>query len=132
MLNTQAVEHFDTHLEGVFAFRINARLTNDDLQAMARVMNTAFDTYDEVDMLLVFNTDADSEFGAGLNGEAIKAQFRALTNVRNYCVSGAPDAADSMIKFFDKIMPVNASTFESEHNALEYLRAQPKVTSKAA
>lgn len=132
MLNTKSIEQFDTKLYGTFAFRIKAEIRDDDLEAMADVMNKAFDALDEVDMLLVFQSDEGSEFGAGMNFDVLKSRFRAISNVRNYCVANAPDNAESMIEFFNKLMPVDARTFNSEHNALEYLRAQPALGSAAA
>ena len=132
MLRTQAIEQFATHLYGVFAFRITDRLTREDLKEMAETMNRAFDHHEEIDLLISFRTDEDAELIAGLSAEAIKAQFRALSKVRNYCVAYAPEGAEAMIEFFDNILPVKARTFASEHNALEHLRAQPGLAKSAA
>jgi hypothetical protein len=94
---------------------------------MAETMNTKFDRMDSVDMLLSFQCDEGAEAGAGLSFEVLKSQFRSLSKVRNYCVVQAPGNADSVIAFFDKLLPVNARNFSSEHNALEHLRSQPEL-----
>lgn len=124
MLRTNSIEQFATHIPGTYGFRITEKIAGDDLEAMAETMNRAFDNRDEVDMLISFKSDEGAELSAGLNGEVIKAQFRALSKVRNYCVVQAPDAPEKLIKFFDNVLPVKARSFDSEHNALEHLRAQ--------
>jgi len=132
MLITKSVEEFATHIHGVYAFRITGELTNEDLNALATKMNSAFDRMEQVDMLISFRSDEGVEFGAGFDAEVIKSQFRAITNVRNYCVAYAPDTAKTLIEVFDNILPVKATTFESEHNALEHLRAQEPLARSAA
>ncbi|EAQ98823.2 STAS/SEC14 domain-containing protein [Congregibacter litoralis] len=132
MLRTQSIEEFATHLHGVYGFRVKGEISSKDLEDMAERMNQVFDRMDKVDMLVSFENDEGAELGAGLNVEVIKAQFRALTSVRNYCVAYAPESAKSLIEFFDNILPVKARAFGSEHNALEHLRAQEPLTKKAA
>lgn len=132
MLITDSVEQFDSGIEATFAFRITGEVQSEDLEAMAEVMNRAFDRTPKVDMLVVFKSDEGSEFGAGIRPEVMKSQFRALFQVRNYCVVKAPEAAATLIEVFDNIVPLDARTFESEHNALEYLRAQPRLDARAA
>lgn len=132
MLRTTSIEEFATHIHGVYAFRIVGEVTGEDLEAMAEKMNSVFDRMDKVDMLVSFKSDAGTELTAGLNVEVLKAQFRALTNVRNYCVTHAPESSSKLIEFFDNILPVKARSFSSEHNALEHLRAQEPLTKAAA
>jgi hypothetical protein len=127
MLNTGSIEQFEPHIPGLYAFRITGEVKRDDLEAMAKTMNEAFDHNDEVDMLVSFKSDEGAEFGAGLSLEAIKSQFRGLSGVRNYCVAQAPDNAAKVVDLFGKLLPVDAKTFSSEHNALQHLRAQPPI-----
>jgi len=128
MINTASIEQFETHVPGVYAFRVKDEVTREDLEAMAQTMNTAFDRLDELDMLISFKSDLGSEFGANLDAEVLKAQFRSISKVRNYCVAGAPEAAEAAIRFFRHLIPVEAKTFDSEHNAIEHLRAQSPLT----
>ncbi|GAB5413688.1 MAG: hypothetical protein Cons2KO_12910 [Congregibacter sp.] len=132
MLRTKSIEEFATHIYGVYAFRITGEVQGEDLEAMANKMNQVFDRMEQVDMLVSFKNDEGAELTAALNIEVIKAQFRALSNVRNYCVVHAPESSKKTIEFFDSILPVKASTFSSEHNALEHLRAQEPLTQSAA
>ena len=132
MLKTQSIEQFATHIHGAYAFRVTGKVSREDMEEMAEVMNQAFDGLDKVDMLVSFHSEDGSELTAGLSSETIKAQFRAVNKVRNYCVVRAPGAGEQVIEMFDSILPVDAQTFSSEHNALEFMKAQPSLTRAAA
>ena len=132
MIHTDAIKQFDSKIDGVFAFRVTSEVGREDMSAMAQVMNDAFDRFDEVDMLICFENNDGAQLGAGLSAEAAKAQFRAISKIRNYCVVNAPEGAENLIAMFDAIMPVDAQTFASEHNALEHLRTQSDVKKHAA
>lgn len=126
MLNTKSIEQFETHIDGLYAFRVNEKITREDLRAMADVMNDAFDVRDEVDMLISLKASDGADFDATFDTEIIKANFRALTKVRNYCVAYAPGNAEKIMNLLSRVLPVEAKTFGSEHNALQHLRAQAK------
>jgi hypothetical protein len=126
MLTTANIEEFDPGLPRTFAFRIHDEVTKDDMEAMSTRMNEAFDRDDgKVDMLLVFKTNKTSETGASWSGEAMKAQGRSLSNVRNYVVANAPGQAGGIVETMGKVMPVEAKSFETEDEALAWLRTQP-------
>lgn len=127
MLQTPTIQQFDPGLPGVFAFRITGEVPKDDFRAMGEAMNSAFDERDKVDMLLVFESQAGSQAGAPLDGEVLKAQLRSLGNVRNYVVANAPDRAESILDALDKVIPIDMKTFDTEDEALGYLRGQPPL-----
>mgnify|MGYP001145110493 CR=1 FL=1 len=109
----QSVKHIPTDNLRVYAFEICGELSEEDLQIMAETMNEAFDKHEKVDMLLLFKTYDGTETGASLDSEVIKSRFRALANVDKYVVVGAPDGAQTMIDVMDKVIPVDAKTFDS-------------------
>lgn len=125
MLKTATIEQFDAGRPWIYAFRITGEVTSDDMEAMAQTMNAAFDAHADVDMMLVFISGEGSEAGASLDAEVMKSQFRSLSNVRHYVAVRAPDAAESMIRTMDTVMPVDARTFQSEAEAMDFLHAQP-------
>lgn len=111
----------------VFAFRIRGKLASDDFAAMAEIMNAAFDTWDTVSMLLILEEFEGRETGAGLDLETMKSQFRSLRHVEKYAVVGPPTFARKMINLMDKIIPVDARTFDAaeEHRAWAFVGARP-------
>lgn len=126
MLTTANIKEFDPGLPRTYAFRIFDEVTRDDMEAMSARMNDAFDRDEgKVDMLLVFKTSKTSEAGASWSAEAMKAQGRSLSKVRNYVVANAPGQAGGVVETMGKAMPVEAKSFETEDEALEWLRTQP-------
>lgn len=130
MLTTPNIKEFDAGLSRTYAFRIFDEVTREDMKAMSERMNDAFDRDDgEVDMLLVFRTNETSETGAGWSGESLKAQGRSLSNVRNYVVANAPGQAGGIVETMGKVMPVEATSFDTEEEAIAWLKAQPRPRS---
>jgi hypothetical protein len=123
----QAVHPVPTTREDLLAFRITGKVEKEDMHEMAEMANAAFDRHETVDMLLIFDNFSGPDTGALFDGEAMKAQFRALTNVDRYVVVGAPDSARSMIETMGAIIPVTAMTFDKgdEEKAWVELGARP-------
>tara|TARA_R110002012_G_scaffold255355_2_gene435295 strand:- start:107 stop:526 length:420 start_codon:yes stop_codon:yes gene_type:complete len=111
----------------VFAFVICAEVSRDDMKTMAKIMNSAFDTYESVSMLLIFADYDGSETGAGLNAETLKSQIRSLRHVEKYAVVGAPPAAAGLINAMGALIPVDARTFDAadEEEAWRFVGARP-------
>ncbi len=115
--NSGAIRSIPTTEESVFAFRITGQVEQQDVHEMAQKVNLAFDRFDEVGMLLIFDDFEGQDAGAIFDGETLKAEFRSLSKVQNYAVVGAPDAAASMIDFMDNLIPADARSFEPEEEA---------------
>ncbi|UWQ18834.1 STAS/SEC14 domain-containing protein [Jannaschia sp. M317] len=95
-----------------FAFEIEGEVSAEEMETLAKQMNAAFDTYDQVNMLLVFAPYGGSELGAGLDWESIRSRFRSLSHVNKYAVVGAPEGAAMMIEAVGRMIPVEARTFD--------------------
>jgi hypothetical protein len=124
MPSPQTVTQFDPGLPATYAFRIDGAVDKESMSAMSHTMLDAFDRHDMVDMLLVFEGEVDSETGASFTMEAVKSRVKSLTNVRNYVVAGGTERARDLLETMDVISPVNAETFKTEAEALDWLRAQ--------
>ena len=132
MLETPSSTETANDIDGLFSFTIRGKVSREDMESMARSMLDRFETWDNLDMLLVFADYDGAETGASLGGDALSAQARSLTNVRNYVTAGAPDAAGKMIEALSKLIPVDGRAFETEAEAMAFLRAQPPLTRKTA
>ncbi|GAA5072824.1 STAS/SEC14 domain-containing protein [Roseibacterium beibuensis] len=125
MLSTDTIQEFDPGIANVHAFRITGAVTRDDMAAMGERMNTLFDALPKdrkIDMLLVFDTDRSAEAGANWSTDAMTAQAKAVTNVRNYVVANAPGDAGGIVETVGKVLPVEAKSFDSEEAALAWLK----------
>jgi len=125
MLSTDTIQEFDPGIANVHAFRITGAVTRDDMAAMGERMNTLFDALPKdrkIDMLLVFDTDRSTEAGANWSTDAMTAQAKAVTNVRNYVVANAPGDAGGIVETVGRVLPVEAKSFDSEEAALAWLK----------
>ncbi len=96
----------------LLAFEIQAKIPKADIEWMSGIVDEAFDTHDEVDMLLIMTNYEGSELGAMFSGEATAVQVRSLGRVRKYAVVGAPGWARAMIELSGKVTPVETKTFD--------------------
>jgi hypothetical protein len=125
MFTCPSIVQINTTRLDLFAFRITAEVSRDDMTAMAEYMNEIFSTHEEkVDMLMIFDRYEGAEAGASLSWESLKSRFRSVTNVGRYIVVGAPDAVEGMIEIMDHLIPVDAETFDTEEAAWRELGAE--------
>ena len=128
MLSLPSITQIATSRDTLFAFRIIAEVTREDMTEMAEYMNHVFDTHPEkVDMLMIFDRYEGAEMGASWSWEALKSRFKSVSNVNRYVVVGAPEGAKSLIEVMDKLIPVEAETFDEEIAAWRSLDAEAVV-----
>lgn len=125
MMNTKSVIQIETSRPELYAFRITNEVTADDMESMAKTMNTAFDAHDDkIDLLLIFDRYDGAEFGAGWGWESIKSRFKSVANLNRYVVVGVPEDAKDVIAAMGKVIPVKAETHDSEESAWRALNAE--------
>lgn len=124
MLTLPSITQIATSRKDLYAFRITAEVSREDMTAMAEYMNRVFDQTEKVDMLMIFDRYKGAETGASLSWEALKSRFRSATNVGRYVVVGAPDGAETLIDVMNAIIPVEAETFHEEFAAWRSLDAE--------
>lgn len=124
MLTLPSITQVRASRDDLFAFRITAEVSREDMTAMAEYMNEVFDSHDSVDMLMIFDRYEGAETGASLSWEALKSRLRSVSNVNRYVIVGAPSGAQSLIEVMDAIIPVKAETFDEEIAAWRSLNAE--------
>ena len=118
MLDTASIRELPGRRPRLHAFRITGTVTREDMAAMGQRMVDVFEASDQkVDMLLIFDGYEGAEGLAGLSWPAIRSRTEALWAVDRYVVAGAPDAAAQTIEAMDKVMPVQAETYDTEAEA---------------
>lgn len=110
----------------LLAFEVAGRLTAPDVEWMAARATDGFDRLGTVDMLIVVRDWQGADLGAMADPAMLTAQLRSLRHVRRYAVVGAPAWARTMIAASDKLIPVEAKTFDAgaEAAAEAWLRQQ--------
>jgi hypothetical protein len=122
----RAVHPEPTTRENLLAFRITGKVTKEDMHHMAEMANAAFDRFETVDMLLIFDNFDGEETGALFDLEGIKAQFRAILNVGRYVVVGAPESARTLIEGMGAILPLKAMTFDKGEEELAWVELEAR------
>ena len=82
-----------------------------------------------VSTLLILSDFGASDAISGVNPSSLYAQGRSLAHVERYAVVGAPALAAGMINTFEKVLPVEARTFdpEDEASAWDFVGARPRA-----
>ncbi|QUJ76343.1 STAS/SEC14 domain-containing protein [Sulfitobacter albidus] len=125
MFTCPSIIQIPTTRDDLFAFRITAEVSREDMAGMADHMNGIFDSHEgKVDMLMIFDRYEGAETGASLSWESVKSRFRSVSNVGRYIVVGAPERAERMIEIMDHLIPVEAETFDTEEAAWRELGAE--------
>ena len=101
----------------LLAFQVAGKIDRPAIEDMAHQIDTAFDAYDRIDILLIMADFEGMEAAAIFDREALGAQARSVRHVRKYGVVGAPAWARAMIEFFDFLSPVEAKTFDLAEEA---------------
>ncbi|MEW9918103.1 STAS/SEC14 domain-containing protein [Marimonas sp. MJW-29] len=124
MLTLRSITQIATSRADLYAFRVTAEVSREDMTAMAEYMNRVFDKKDGVDMLLIFDRYDGAETGATLSWEGLKSRLRAVANVNRYVVVGAPESAEALIEAMGALIPVEAQTYDEEFAAWRALDAE--------
>jgi len=127
MLDTSSITEEDFGLPATLAFRVGGRVTEPEMKMLSDRVLEAFDRFDKIDLVLIFDRFEGAEKGASANLTSLKARTASLWNVRSYVVAGAPDSAREMIEGMGRVLPVDARTFDTEAEARAYLEAQPRL-----
>jgi hypothetical protein len=130
----RAVHPQPTTQPNLLAFRITGKVTKEDMHQMAQMANAAFDRFETVDMLLIFDNFDGEETGALFDLAGLKAQFRAILNVGRYVVVGAPESARALIEGMGAMLPLKAMTFDKGEEELAWveLKARPATATGTA
>lgn len=114
LFKTESIQQIPARDSHVFAFRISGKVSDDDSEAMAKFMNTAFDNADHVNMLMLLSDYTGSDWDSIFEPEVLESRFRSLSKVKKYAVVGAPERAARMIQAMDWVLPVDAKTFTED------------------
>ncbi|MGR3467205.1 MAG: SpoIIAA family protein [Shimia sp.] len=122
-------ERLETPRPDFHAFRVHPGFDRTGMEAMAKHMNDAMDAPGKIDLLIEFAPGFDmSDSPSGTGWESFKTNFKSLTNIDRYVVVGAPETAEKMIGAMDKIIPVDARTYDhAEREAAWASLAAPRA-----
>lgn len=108
------------------AFEVTGYVKDEDANAMARYMDAIFKEKDDVNLLLHLHNFTGSQSEALFNGNVINSNWQSLFKVKKYAVIGAPEATKELIRYMNKLLPVEAKAFAptEEHMAWKFVGAR--------
>lgn len=107
-----AISRIGTDRKDLFAFEINGRIHQADIEWMAGTLQDAFTRLGKVDILIVMKHWDGIDMSAAFDPKALAAQAQAGSHVRKYGVVGAPGWAAAMINLLSPLTPVEERTFD--------------------
>lgn len=110
-MKQRAITRIDTSRHDLFAFEINGRIHEPDIEWMAATLQDAFTRLGKVDILIVMKHWDGIDMSAAFDSRGLAAQAQANGHVRKYGVVGAPGWAAAMINLFSPLTPVEEKTF---------------------
>lgn len=125
-LDSAHVTDIATDIPELQAFRISGRLTGEDVAALSQHVRGIFERSDKIDMLIAFEAAQEPEIIPPYNYDAAKANAMTLKNLRNLAVVNAPAYMHTLLDAVDKVVPVAIRSFNSEDEALGWLRGAHK------
>lgn len=128
-MHTASIRQLPTKRSDLFAFEVSGRIHSPDIEAMAKVIEAAFASFDKIDMLILITVWDGIDAGAVFDREALSVQARASKHVRKYAVVGAPGWAEAMINLFSPFTPVEEKTFDlnQQDEAWAWIDGDPSI-----
>lgn len=119
-----AIERLSASRPDLLAFEVRGRISKPEVEAMAAEVAAAFDSIEEIDLLIIIREWHGMDLDAAFDWESLKVQGRAGMHVRKYAVVGAPAWAAVMINALSPFTPVEERTFDlaREADAWEWIR----------
>lgn len=117
---------------GLLAFEIVGTIDKGAIRSMAEQVLATFDAVGEIDLLVLMDRFEGMTTGAVIDPTNLLSQARSLSHVRKYGVVGAPKVAAAMIEVFDKLIPVDAKTFEAHEIDAAWAWIRSPETDEAA
>jgi hypothetical protein len=108
----RAITRLSSTRGDLFAFEINGRIHEPDIEWMTRTLQVAFTQHGKVDIIILMRQWDGIDLSAVFDSDSLAAQARANSHVRKYAVVGAPGWATAMINLFSPLTPVEEKTFD--------------------
>lgn len=94
-------------------FTFEPTLDHRQVEGMARVVEAAIDTTEDLRLLLDLRATGTFDPGAFLSSRGLLASIRSIGPVTRYAVVGAPSLAAVAVETFGTILPLEACAFEA-------------------
>jgi len=110
----QALRMLQTTNESVFAYDVDGRLTEKDIENVVRELKTIYEREEKVNILGRLTNYKGFDVSALLNDDLYRFQFQTFSKVDKYALIGAPAWMRNLLELVDPALRPKIKVFEPE------------------
>jgi hypothetical protein len=109
-----AARRLETGSDRLYAFEIDGRLGEADIDLMLAPLTAAFERGEKIDVLLRIRDFEWFEAQGAFRSSVFSAKMAALRHLRRYAIVGAPDWMEAMIRLTDRLTAIEMRAFDDD------------------
>jgi len=109
-----ALHMLQTTNENVFAYDVNGRITERDIEELVRELKTIYERKEKVNLLGRLTNYKGFDVSALLNDDLYRFQFQTFSKVDKYALVGAPTWLRNLLELVDPALRLKIKVFEPE------------------
>lgn len=121
-----SIHLLQTSSDAVFAYEVDGRIREKDIEMAVREINAAFERHDKINVLVRMKNWNGFDLAAVLNDDLFKMKYRALSKVDRYAVVGPKPWMRNFLELLDPLFSTNIRIFEAsdEEGAWDWVGAR--------
>lgn len=130
----RAIHFLQTTNDAVFAYEINGRVTEKDIEDAVNELKDLFERKEKVNVLARMKDFAGFDLSALLNDDLYRVKYQALSHVDRYAVVGAPTWMRNFLELIDPAFRLKIKVFdiENENDAWEWVGASQALLAESS
>ncbi|MBA2378308.1 MAG: STAS/SEC14 domain-containing protein [Blastocatellia bacterium] len=108
-----AIHFIQTTNDKVFAYAVNGRIVEQDIENAVKEINLAFERHDKINVLVRMKDFGGFDLMAVLNGDLFKVKYKALSKVDRYAVVGPRPWMRNFLELIAPAFNVEIRIFET-------------------
>lgn len=125
--NIPVIRRILTDRDNVFAFAVEGRLDEKALQNLYGLLEAAYETHDEVDLLIRLTGYEGIDWSSAFSESMFELRSKSLRKLRRYAVIGGPLWLHASISLMKPFLSIELRAFDAdnEDQAWKWLEAEP-------
>jgi len=130
----RAIHFLQTTNPNVFAYEVDGRVTEKDIEETVRELKSFFERTEKVNILVRMKNFSGFDLSALLNDDLYRVKFQALSKVERYAIIGAPTWMRNFLELIDPAFSIKIHVFdaENENDAWEWVGASQSLLAESS
>jgi hypothetical protein len=130
----QAIHFLQTTNENVFAYEVDGRVTEKDIEETVKELKSKFDQKEKINILARMKNFDGFDLIALLNDDLYRVKYQSLSKVEKYAVVGAPTWMRNFLELIDPAFKLKIRVFDMEHenDAWEWVGASQALLAESS